>query len=233
MGKERFSGVAVGSIAVGALFVYAGLKAYSIPQALKAMLSGKPPGTGQAPGTLATVDIQSGAAADLATGTAIAGVTVGIPAGVGTGGSYNTAMLQALWQQAGGSAGTARNAACHAMQESGGRSSVTSGNPDGGINVGLWQLDTKGKGAGYTVAQLSDPLTNARITVAATRGGADWSAWPPPDARRHGNDPDCCCGVYRGDGGRRAVVHAGRAAAAPWLTRLARPGPVPRSRSGP
>jgi hypothetical protein len=66
------------------------------------------------------------------------------------------------------------------MQESTGRPWVTSPNPDGGVNVGLWQLDTLGKGAGHSVAQLQDPLTNARVTVATTDDGANWTAWATP-----------------------------------------------------
>ena len=60
MAGERFSGVAAGSIGAGALLVYAGLKGYSVPQALKSMLSGKPPSTGQAGGQLATVAVEVG-----------------------------------------------------------------------------------------------------------------------------------------------------------------------------
>jgi hypothetical protein len=48
------------------------------------------------------------------------------------------------------------------------------------VNVGLWQLDTLGKGAGHSVAQLQDPLTNARVTVATTDDGANWTAWATP-----------------------------------------------------
>jgi cell wall-associated NlpC family hydrolase len=40
---ERFSGVALGSIAAGALFVYAGIKGYSIPNTIKALITGKSP----------------------------------------------------------------------------------------------------------------------------------------------------------------------------------------------
>jgi hypothetical protein len=87
------------------------------------------------------------------------------------------AQLEALWIKEGGPASTAPVAAAVAMAESSGRTAVTSSNPDGGTNVGPWQLDTSGKGAGYTVAQLQDPATNARITVQATNGGRDWSAW--------------------------------------------------------
>jgi Lysozyme like domain len=97
--------------------------------------------------------------------------------------TYNQASmktLEALWEQAGGSDATAVNAACHAMQESSGEPDVTSPNPDGGTNVGLWQLDTRGVGSGYTVAQLDNPLTNARVAVAGTDDGTDWSDWATP-----------------------------------------------------
>lgn len=92
-------------------------------------------------------------------------------------GTYNQASLQALWTANGGAASTAFEAAQVALAESGGNAAVTSGNPDGGTNVGLWQLDTKGVGSGYTVAQLQDPDTNARITVLATANGTNWSQW--------------------------------------------------------
>lgn len=95
-------------------------------------------------------------------------------------GSYGPSSLERLWEQAGGSSSTAYNAACHAMQESSGNPVVTSSNPDGGTNVGLWQLDTNGVGSGHSVSELSDPLTNAKITVAATNDGANWASWATP-----------------------------------------------------
>jgi len=87
------------------------------------------------------------------------------------------AQLEGLWINNGGSKAVAPLAAAIAMAESAGRSAVTSANPDGGINVGLWQLDTKGKGAGHTVAQLQDPATNAALAVKGSKNGTDWSAW--------------------------------------------------------
>lgn len=85
--------------------------------------------------------------------------------------------IKALWTGNGGSAGTANVAAAVALQESSGRTGVTSHNPDGGTNVGLWQLDTKGVGAGHTVEQLQDPATNARITIMGSANGTNWSHW--------------------------------------------------------
>jgi hypothetical protein len=164
---QKINGVALGAVSAGALFVYAGVKGYSVPHALQSLIQGKPPATG---GQAYPVGVPSGAAS----GSPGTGGTV--PAGA----SYNQAQLASLWQLAGGSPGSARNAACHAMQESSGNARVTSSNPDGGTNVGLWQLDTKGVGAGHTIAELQDPLTNARITVSATNDGRNWSEWATP-----------------------------------------------------
>jgi Lysozyme like domain len=95
----------------------------------------------------------------------------------GSGGVLNHAQLQALWVANGGSPSTANVGAAIAQAESSGRVDVESGNPDGGTNVGLWQLDTNGKGAGHTVAQLQDPNTNARLAVMGSANGTNWSAW--------------------------------------------------------
>lgn len=92
--------------------------------------------------------------------------------------TWTYAQLEGLWINAGGSTATAPLAAAIAEAESSGNDQSTSANPDGGTNVGLWQLDTPGgKGAGYTVAQLKDPATNAKVAVAGSSKGADWSAW--------------------------------------------------------
>lgn len=91
---------------------------------------------------------------------------------------FTYAQLEALWGKGGGSGSTAPVAAAIAEAESSGNSAATSSNPDGGTNAGLWQLDTPGgKGAGYSVAQLENPLTNAQVAVQGSSDGSDWSAW--------------------------------------------------------
>lgn len=85
--------------------------------------------------------------------------------------------IYALARNAGLSVSAAVTAAAVAMAESGGRTAVTSSNPDGGINVGLWQLDTRGVGAGYTVTELSDPSTNATVMAKGSAKGTDWADW--------------------------------------------------------
>jgi len=92
--------------------------------------------------------------------------------------TLTVAQLYALARRAGLPPDRAAVAAAVAMAESSGRSWVTSPNPDGGTNVGPWQLDTPGgKGAGYTVEELQDPWTNAKVMAQGTNGGQDWSAW--------------------------------------------------------
>lgn len=91
--------------------------------------------------------------------------------------NYTYAQLEGIWINAGGSTATAPLAAAIAMAESSGAAAVTSSNPDGGTNVGLWQLDTLGVGSGYSVAQLSDPATNAAVAVNGSANGTNWSDW--------------------------------------------------------
>ncbi len=85
--------------------------------------------------------------------------------------------IAALWVKAGGSLLSAPLAVAHALAESAGETGATSPNPDGGTNVGVFQLDTRGVGAGHTVAQLSNSGTNAALTVKATNNGQDWGQW--------------------------------------------------------
>lgn len=139
---------------------------------VKSVLQGKgvpaPTGKTSAVQTAAFVESSSAASSNTAT-----------PNGPGATpqNSYDHASLMTLWSANGGSPGTANVAAAVAMAESSGNPKVTSSNPDGGTNVGLWQLDTKGKGAGYTVSQLQDPNTNARVAVFGSANGTNWSAW--------------------------------------------------------
>jgi len=151
----------------GVVMLWSGIKGYSISEVLRNVVSGKSPTSG------------------IGQSSPIGGLSMADPTGgavVSSGGiSYSgSSQLQQLWTSNGGPANTAAFAAKVAMAESGGNAKSTSGNPDGGTNVGIWQLDTKGVGAGYTVAQLQDPNTNAKITIAATKGGTDWSEWGDP-----------------------------------------------------
>lgn len=165
----QIDGVALGAIGAGALFIYAGLKNKSVLATLQAIIRGNTPSSAPS----------SPGAADSSVFLGTPGINQSaLPAAGGT--TFTQGQMATLWVQAGGAQDQAANAACHGMQESGGRSWITSSNPDGGTNVGLWQLDTRGVGAGYTVAELQNPQTNARLTVLGTRNGTDWSDWATP-----------------------------------------------------
>lgn len=161
---RQIDGLALGTIAAGSLFTYAGIKGYSIPHAIQALVQGQPPSTG--------------GPANPITGTQVADASLPESAIPHKGQQLTAGQVKSLWIMAGGSPAAADTAVCIASHESSFNASVTSGNPDGGTNVGLWQLDTPGgKGAGYSIAQLQDPLTNARVAVAGSSNGTDWSAW--------------------------------------------------------
>lgn len=141
---------------------------------VKAVLTGKPIPTPSGHETAA----QTAAFIEGTGGSAGGGAAPGGSGGSAVGpGILSKQQIMSVWTSNGGSSGTADIASAIALAESSGRTSVTSGNPDGGTNVGLWQLDTKGVGAGYTVTQLQDPNTNARVTVFGSANGTNWSAW--------------------------------------------------------
>lgn len=156
------NGTSVGAVALmggGFLFLWSSYHGASLTGSLRDLLQGKQPSGAD------TAPISGGA------------VSSGGGGGGPVQGSYSNAQLQQLWTSNGGDPSKAGTAACIAMHESGGRAAVTSGNPDGGTNVGLWQLDTRGVGSGYTVAQLQDPNTNARLAIMGSRNGTDWADW--------------------------------------------------------
>lgn len=137
---------------------------------LKAVLTGKalPAPSGQTPASSVAV----------AAGAGTQGQETAAGGSSGSAGiTNNKASIEALWTGNGGSSGTANIASAIALAESSGQAGATSANPDGGTNVGLWQLDTKGVGAGYTVDQLKDAATNARVTIMGSANGTNWSAW--------------------------------------------------------
>lgn len=159
-------GIGLGAMSAGIVLLYGGLKGYSPLKAIQNIIQGKPASAGQSANALT----QGGTNSSTTTSSG----------GMPTQGSYDHSSLMQLWISNGGSSSTANNAACHAIQESSGNPKVTSNNPDGGTNVGLWQLDTRGVGSGHSVAELQDPNTNARITIQATGNGQNWAEWATP-----------------------------------------------------
>jgi LysM repeat protein len=83
-------------------------------------------------------------------------------------GIYSCSALESLWEEAGGSSGTAFMAAEIATAESGGNPNAVSPTDD----FGLWQIN----GSHGSMATL-DPLGNARAAISISDGGHDWGAW--------------------------------------------------------
>jgi Lysozyme like domain len=169
-------GLYAAEVLAGFVLAWSGIKGDTLQTTLTDLLKGVNP----AKVTEATPTI--GLASDSTTASSSTGSGTLPPALANASGDYSNAQLQSIWKLAGGASGKAAVAACIAQHESSGNAKVTSSNPDGGINVGLWQLDTKGKGAGYTVAQLQNPLTNAKVAIKGSSNGTDWSAWSTASA---------------------------------------------------
>jgi hypothetical protein len=156
--------IGIVAVGVGSLFVYTGIKGYSILKAIQNVIRGTPPAQAQAVTPL-TKNVATSSGPGVANPHA---------------GTWSHGGLANLWIMNGGNPSAANNAACHAIQESSGNASVTSSNPDGGTNVGLWQIDTRGVGVGYTVAQLQNPNTNAKLAIRGSKNGTDWGPWATP-----------------------------------------------------
>lgn len=155
----KVNGYAVASLGAGVVLFWSGFTGRGVLATVQSVIQGKSPA-----GNPVMNSPQDSGTAPAATGS----------------GSYSRQALARLWISNGGPQATSGFAAQVAISESGGRASVTSSNPDGGTNVGLWQLDTLGVGSGHSVAELQDPDTNAQVTISATGGGYNWSEWSDP-----------------------------------------------------
>jgi hypothetical protein len=169
----RVNGFSLAYTAVGAVVMWSGIKGETISDTFRGLLKGQAPQSNQEP-----ITGSAESSASTSTGSGPGGLFGAI--GNVAGGDFSQSSVEKLWTANGGPSDTAAFAAAVAMAESGGSSTVTSSNPDGGTNVGLFQLDTKGVGAGYSVAQLQNPNLNTQITVMATNGGTDWTEWGDP-----------------------------------------------------
>lgn len=159
-------GAAAAVAGIGVLFVYSGVTGKSVLTEIGTLIRGKSPSTAPKVEPINAPASSSGSGSGSGGGSA----------------SYTGSALQKLWTDNGGSQDTAAISEAIAQAESGGSATVTSSNPDGGTNVGIYQLDTKGVGSGYTVAELQDANLNAHITIAATNNGTNWTEWGDPVA---------------------------------------------------
>ena len=88
------------------------------------------------------------------------------------GGTLSCSGLEALWESAGGSSGTAFMAAEIATAESGGRQYATDADGNGTVDRGYWQVNSI-----HGALSTYDPAGNARAAVELSGDGTNWSPW--------------------------------------------------------
>ena len=98
----------------------------------------------------------------------------GSTTGSGPNGTFTKDDLVALCTQTGFA--DPNQAAAISMAESHGQPEVTSANPDGGTNIGLFQIDDKAHPQ-YDSAKLRQPGYNAQAAYEISNGGTNWGAW--------------------------------------------------------
>jgi hypothetical protein len=168
MASGKGTGINVAFIVGGFVITWSGIKNQTLKSTLTSLLKGQNPAASPESAPVAGIGTGSGPDSTGTTGTGSA---------PSVSGSYSAAQLEQLWTSSGGSSSKASVAACIAMHESSGDPKATSSNPDGGTNVGLWQLDTRGVGAGFSVAQLQNPQTNAQLAIMGSANGTNWADW--------------------------------------------------------
>lgn len=97
------------------------------------------------------------------------------------------AQIIALWLREGGPLASAPTALAHALAESTGNTDDPSSNPDGGTNIGLYQLDARGVGSGYTPSSSPTPTPTLRSPsrpLRAARTGRSGPTTGPTTPRR-------------------------------------------------
>jgi hypothetical protein len=88
------------------------------------------------------------------------------------GGTLSCSGLEALWESAGGSSGTAFMAAEIATAESGGRQYATDDDGNGTVDRGYWQINSI-----HGALSTYDPAGNARAAVQLSDDGTNWVPW--------------------------------------------------------
>jgi hypothetical protein len=92
--------------------------------------------------------------------------------GTASGGTLSCSGLEALWESAGGSRGTAFMAAEIAIAESGGRQYAANTNGGRSTDRGYWQINSV-----HGALSTYDAAGNARAAVQISGNGTDWSPW--------------------------------------------------------
>ena len=93
-------------------------------------------------------------------------------ASISGGGTLSCSGLEALWESAGGSPGTAFMAAEIATAESGGRQYATDADGNGSVDRGYWQINSI-----WGALSTYDAAGNARAAIQISHDGTDWGPW--------------------------------------------------------
>ena len=103
---------------------------------------------------------------------AAAGGGRGAALSVPGGGTLSCSGLEALWESAGGSSGTAFMAAEIATAESSGQQYATDDDGNGTVDRGYWQINSI-----HGALSTYDPAGNARAAVQLSDDGTNWDPW--------------------------------------------------------
>jgi len=133
---------------------------------LRRQLTGRQVAAAVAGGAVIALAAHHGSAP--AAGSIASGAAMSVPGG----GTLSCSGLEALWESAGGSPGTAFMAAEIARAESGGHQYATDADGNGTVDRGYWQVNSI-----HGALSTYDPAGNARAAVELSDDGRDWSPW--------------------------------------------------------
>jgi Lysozyme like domain len=133
---------------------------------LRRQLTGRQVAAAMAGGAVIALAAHHGSAP--AAGRGASGAALSVPGG----GTLSCSGLEALWESAGGSPGTAFMAAEIATAESGGRQYATDDDGNGTVDRGYWQVNSI-----HGALSTYDPAGNARAAVELSGDGTNWSPW--------------------------------------------------------
>ena len=133
---------------------------------LRRQLTGRQVAAAVAGGAVIALAAHHGSAP--AAGSVADGAAMSVPGG----GTLSCSGLEALWESAGGSPGTAFMAAEIATAESGGRQYATDADGNGTVDRGYWQVNSI-----HGALSTYDPAGNARAAVQLSDDGTVWDPW--------------------------------------------------------
>lgn len=194
--SSRIDGLALGTISAGALFAYAGVKGYSVPHALQALIRGQAPSTGGVANPITAPPAAGGVAGAAAATGALAG------AGIVSGGSAQAILQKTAAQFGWGTGGQWQSLQALELAEGGFNTHAT--NPTSGA-FGLAQALGHG-GAGTACPSSGENnyggygLSPAQAQAANCGDAGAQALWMCNYIRATYGDPNTAWGGYRARG---------------------------------